>query len=396
VLTQEENQKLTQVGPGTPMGELLRRYWHPIAAVADLDADPVRPLRILGENLVLFRSETGKLGLVAERCAHRGISLAYGIPQGDGLRCAYHGWEYSTSGQVTEMPFEPACLPLKIAAYNVEAFAGIVWAYMGPQPAPLLPHWDYLLRDDLDKQLSIRELPCNWLQCMDNSLDPLHFEHLHGAYGNYLMKRLGRPPQLTVARHLEIGFEVFEYGIYKRRLVEGASEDSTDWTVGHPILFPNILAQGGPEQMSMQVRVPIDDDHTLHVCLDGIKPLHGGPGRKELPVVHEPLEYDDLGRVFADVIVKQDEMVWVGQGPISDRTTEHLATSDQGIMMYRKVIKESLEKIARGEDPMGVVRDPARNEPCIHIAQGSNYSEFRAGVGDTWHNLPREALATKA
>jgi 5,5'-dehydrodivanillate O-demethylase len=393
MLTKEENERFTQVGPGTPMGDLLRRYWHPIAAVADLDADPVRPLRILGEDLVLFRSETGKLGLVAERCAHRGISLAYGIPQGDGLRCAYHGWEYSTTGHVTDMPFEPACLPLKINAYAVEEFAGIIWGYMGPTPVPLLPHWDYLFRNDLDRQISIRVLPCNWLQCMDNSVDPLHFEHLHGVYGNYLMKRLGRPPQLSLAKHLKIAFEVFEYGIYKRRLVEGSSEDSTDWTVGHPILFPNILAQGGPEQMSMQVRVPIDDANTLHVCMDGIKPI-GRPAKTEIPVVHEPLEYDELGRVFADVIVKQDEMAWVGQGAISDRSTEHLATSDQGIMLYRKVILEQLAKVARGEDPMCVIRDPSVNEPFIRIAQGSNYTAFRQGVGDTWHNLPREAVGS--
>ncbi len=395
MLTKEENERFTQVGPGTPMGELLRRYWHPLAAVADLDADPVRPVRILGENLILFRSETGKLGLVAERCAHRGISLAYGIPQGDGLRCAYHGWSYNAEGQVTDMPFEPACLPLKITAYPVEAYAGLVWAYLGPLPTPLLPHWDLLQRNDLNKQISIRDLPCNWLQCMDNSLDPLHFEHLHGVYGNYLMKRLGRPPMLTVAKHLKIAFDVFEYGIYKRRLVEGASEDATDWTVGHPILFPNTLAQGGPEQMSMQIRVPIDDSNTLHVCIDGIRPGDGSAPRKDVPVVHEPIEYDELGRVFADVIVKQDEMAWVGQGPISDRSTEHLATSDQGIMIYRKVILENLAKIARGEDPMGVIRDPEKNE-SIRIAQGSNYTEFRAGVGDTWHNLPRESVGTTA
>jgi 5,5'-dehydrodivanillate O-demethylase oxygenase subunit len=390
VLTKEENERFTQVGPGTPMGELLRRYWHPVAAEADLDADPVRPVRLMGEDLVLFRSETGKLGLIGNRCAHRGISMAYGIPQGDGLRCAYHGWSYDTNGHVTDMPFEPACLPLKIPAYSAEAFAGIVWAYMGPQPV----HWDFLFRRDLDRQLSIRIVPSNWLQCMDNSLDPVHFEHLHGAYGNYLMKKLGRPPQLSMARHLKIAFDVFEYGIYKRRLVEGSSEDSTDWTVGHPILFPNILAQGGPEQMSIQIRVPMDDTHTLHVCIDGIKPLDR-PAREEVKVVHEDMEYDELGRVFADVIVKQDEMAWIGQGPITDRSTEHLATSDQGIILYRKVIQENLEKIARGEDPMGVIRDPAKNE-VIHIRQGSNYTAFRQGVGDTWHNLPRESVTSNA
>src|SRR5262245_55626107 len=120
MLTHEENRRLTQTGHGTPMGELLRRYWHPIATAWDLEQDPVRPVRLLSEDLVLFRSERGTLGLVGDRCAHRGISLAYGIPQGDGLRCAYHGWAYDLEGHVVDMPFEPACLPLKISAYPVE------------------------------------------------------------------------------------------------------------------------------------------------------------------------------------------------------------------------------------------------------------------------------------
>src|SRR3954466_5997155 len=133
MLTQAENEQLTQVGAGTPMGELLRRYWHPIAGSTDFDADPVRPVRLLGEDLVLYRDEAGKIGLLGNRCAHRGISLAYGIPQENGLRCAYHGWTYNQQGQVVDMPFEPACLPLKIPAYPVEELGGIIFAYLGPE-----------------------------------------------------------------------------------------------------------------------------------------------------------------------------------------------------------------------------------------------------------------------
>src|SRR4051795_5237180 len=142
MLTKEQNELFTQVGPGTRMGELLRRYWYPIAAVADLDADPVRPVRLLGEDLVLFRDGSGKLGLIAERCAHRGISLAYGIPQENGLRCAYHGWVYDTAGHVVDMPFEPMCIPFRINSYPVQEMGGMIWAYMGPDPAPLLPRFD--------------------------------------------------------------------------------------------------------------------------------------------------------------------------------------------------------------------------------------------------------------
>ena len=108
----ETNERLTQTDAETPTGRWLRRYWWPIAAVADLDDDPVRPVRILGENLTLFRSERGEIGLIAERCAHRAISLAYGIPQANGLRCAYHGWVYDTQGHVVDMPFEPMCIVL--------------------------------------------------------------------------------------------------------------------------------------------------------------------------------------------------------------------------------------------------------------------------------------------
>src|SRR5437762_1885642 len=139
MLTKEEHELFTQVGAGTPMGELLRRYWHPIAAESDLDQDPVRPARLLGENLTLFRTEKGELGLIGDRCAHRGISLSYGIPQENGLRCAYHGWTYDTEGRTVDTPFEPTCLHMKIPAYPVQELGGLIFAYLGPTPVPLLP-----------------------------------------------------------------------------------------------------------------------------------------------------------------------------------------------------------------------------------------------------------------
>src|SRR3954463_4277723 len=148
------NDRLTKVGPGTPMGNLLRRYWHPIGAVAEFDAEPVQPVRLLGEDLVMFRNERGEYGLIGDRCAHRAISLAYGIPQPNGLRCAYHGWTYDTEGHVVDMPFEPACLPLKIKSYAVQELGGMVWAYLGPQETrPLLPRLELLVREDVNKDV---------------------------------------------------------------------------------------------------------------------------------------------------------------------------------------------------------------------------------------------------
>lgn len=382
MLTAEENERLTRVGPGTPMGTLLRRYWHPVGTVVELESEPVQPVRLLGEDLVLFRDESGRLGLVGHTCPHRRVSLAYGIPQENGLRCCYHGWVINTDGRVVDMPFEPACLPLKIPAYPVQELGGLIWAYLGPEPAPLLPRWDFLLRDDLNRMLTITPLPCNWLQCMDNSLDPIHFEHLHGVYGNYVMKKLGRPPMLNVAPHRKIEFDLWEYGIYKRRLVEGQPEDetNTDWTIGHPIIFPNTLAQGGPDQISAQIRVPMDDTNTMHYAIQGFRPKPGQPLRRDLPVVRAPLRYDALGRIIGDTILPQDELAWVAQGAITDRTTEHLVTSDKGILLYRKLLLENIQKVERGEDPMAVIRDPEVNEPMIPIRRGSVYTAFRAGV----------------
>src|SRR5947207_3861700 len=179
MITQEMNERLTQTEAGTPMGEMLRRYWQVIGTAPELEKEPVQPVRLMGENLTLFRDQQGRIGLVAERCAHRALSLAYGVPQDNGLRCAYHGWTYDTEGQVVDMPFEPACLPLKITAYPVEELMGIVWAYMGPlETKPLLPRWDILVLKDWNKTVRITDLECSFLQCMDNSLDPTHFEHL--------------------------------------------------------------------------------------------------------------------------------------------------------------------------------------------------------------------------
>ena len=374
MLTKEQNDLLTQTGPDTPTGQWLRRYWWPISAVSELDKDPVRPVRLLSEDLVLFRDEAGRIGLIGNRCAHRGISMAYGIPQENGLRCAYHGWTYNQQGQVVDMPFEPACLPLKITAYPVQELGGLIFAYLGPDPVPLLPRWEAYVRDDLAKKLTFKKLPCNWVQCMDNSADPVHFEHLHGYYGDYYNRRHGADTRLKGAAHKKIEFDLFEYGFYKRRLIEGDPEDSDDWTVGHPLIFPYILCVGPGQNYSYQIRVPIDDTNTLHILLNN-RPLQPGePKQDEIPLTWDEVHYTNLWTVDAPGVIYQDEMAWIGQGPISDREHEHLVSSDRGVILYHNLIWENIEKVQRGEDPMGVIRDPEKNEPMITFRRerGSN------------------------
>ena len=196
--TREQNERLTQVGPGTPMGNLLRRYWQPVAVAIELEREPVRRVRFLGEDLTLYRSAAGAYGLITDVCPHRCMSLEFGIPDARGLRCAYHGWVFDGDGNCVEQPFEDRNYPearyrdrIKVTAYPVRELGGLLFAYFGPQPAPLLPRWDLLVRDDLDAAVEIHPLPCNWLQCMDNAADPVHFEWLHAAFGNYMLKKLG-------------------------------------------------------------------------------------------------------------------------------------------------------------------------------------------------------------
>src|SRR4051812_7894719 len=144
MLSKEENARLTQVGPGTPMGEVMRRYWQPIAALPELESNPIRSVRLLGEDLVLFRTEKGTLGLTQARCPHRGVSLAYGIQEEEGIRCAYHGWYFSTEGRCLAQPYDDAENPentfkerIQITSYPVQEVGGMIWAYMGPLPAPV-------------------------------------------------------------------------------------------------------------------------------------------------------------------------------------------------------------------------------------------------------------------
>jgi len=371
MLTQEANERLTQVGPGTPMGNLLRYYWFPVATAAELDKEPVIPVELLGEKLTLFRGPDGQLGLLADHCPHRGTPLKYGMPEAGGLRCPYHGWKFDYAGQCIEQPAEPEdstfCQRVRIAGYPAQELGGLIWGYLGPTPAPLLPRYDLYVREDLDREIGITRLPCNWLQMMENSLDPVHLEYLHGMFMNYTQQRLGKPAGAAVKHHLKIDFDVFEYGISKRRLLEGQSEDCDDWRIGHPILFPNILAvgdEGGTPEF--QIRVPVNDTETLHFWYVTEHRKPGAPPQASIPIFDYPYQEED-GRIIVETIRGQDMFVWLGQGPIADRTVERLGTSDKGVILYRKLLDEQMEKVARGEDPMAVVRDPAKNFPLIAI-----------------------------
>jgi len=182
MLSKEENDYLTRVGPGTPAGEMLRRYWHPIGFAAELKNRPLKR-KILGEDLVLFRDDKGRYGLLQMRCSHRGTSLEFGHIEDGGLRCCYHGWLYDIDGKILEMPGEPADSTfwqrLRHPSHKVQELGGVLFAYLGPEPATLLPRWDVLVREDGVRARRARTVNCNFFQMIENSVDQNHLRWLH-------------------------------------------------------------------------------------------------------------------------------------------------------------------------------------------------------------------------
>jgi 5,5'-dehydrodivanillate O-demethylase oxygenase subunit len=366
----QHQDRLTLVGSGTPMGHYMRCFWHPVAAVAELEDNPVKAVQLLGERLALFRSDDGTFGLVAERCPHRGTSLACGMIDSDGIRCAYHGWKFDKQGQCVETPAEPEGSTLyrkiRTAGYPVQEMSGLVWAYIGAGPTPLLPRYEHLVSDKWEHDIGISRIPCNWLQVAENTLDPLHLEYLHMKYTNYARARLGQPP-VAVRHHQRLAYELFDYGIVKKRLWEGDTEASEEWTIGHPQLFPaTAVVPYDAGWVQYQIRVPVDDTHTLYYWVNCRQREEGTPRQSGVPIWENPWQTPD-GKFMPAVLNAQDMMVMITQGDITDHTVEHLAESDRGVALYRKTLLEQVDRVERGEDPLGVVRDPSKNSPWIAL-----------------------------
>ena len=354
----------------------MRRYWHPIAAVSELEGLKWnKRVRLLGEDLVLYRDKQGRIGLITEQCPHRRASLAYGIPTEDGIRCPYHGWEFGHAGQCLEQPNEPekSSFRHKITtpAYSVEEMGGMFWAYIGPgrEQAAAAAHRRLRHRRHHPHAAAARSFPANWLQIMENSLDPIHTEWLHGHTYEFIKEQKGQGHKVAIStRHEKIAFREFEHGITKHRLLAGHSEECDDWKIGHPVVFPNILSVGNGDETSryyaFQIRVPADDTHTLHLWYTAYVPPKGVKVAPELldkvHVYDVPLKDAD-GEYIMDNIDGQDMTVWCTQGPIADRTKENLGASDNGIALYRRVLRREIKKVEEGIDPMFTFRDTTRN-----------------------------------
>ena len=367
MLSSEQNERLTRVGPKTPGGELLRRYWQVLCPAAELTAAvPTKRVRLLGEDLVVYRMTDGSYACVSEFCRHRGVSLAYGFVEADGIRCSYHGWKYGRSGHCVEQPFERrASIPQSVAlrSYPVQRLGGLLFTYMGPDPAtaPLLPRWDVLAREDGDRRIQIFPTHnCNWLQIQENTADSVHTYYLHGMMS-------------TVHASTAFGLEEYYKPIidYRWAECEWGLEKEIDYADGFgtevrpPLIFPNIVRIPQGPIDAIHFRVPIDDTHTRIVWMGFLPETAGGAPTPESADV--PFEYfadlDERNRDYdLTSVYGQDMMAWETPGAIFDRTQETLGASDRGIVMYRRMLEEQIRLVEEGHEPtVAVVQDPEKN-----------------------------------
>jgi len=362
MLSKEENEMLTRVGRGTPGGEMLRRYWWPVSfsEAVTKNGQPYK-VRLLGEDLVLFRDGGDRLGLLALHCSHRGTSLEFGRVEDKGIRCCYHGWLYDTHGRCVEQPAEPADSSFKNRvqhpAYKAQEIAGFIFAYIGPDPAPLLPNYDLFLREDGERHIGAGHDYCNWLQRAENSVDQTHLVALHAP--EYPHMALKRPV---------IGWERKTYGAKISMHVPGVTKPKfSHW------IFPSHTRHttarvGRIPDHAIRFRVPVDDTNTKTFWLrfypygetDKGKPLvlKTVGFENDQPGVYERVEDGWWGIASND----QDRVAQESQGLIYDRTKEHLGASDEGVIMLRAMIKESIDAALQGKDPIWTLRDPAQNQ----------------------------------
>lgn len=386
MLSEDHNRLLTRVGPGTPMGDLLRRYWQPIAGESEFETMDTKAVRLMGEDLVLYKDHGGAFGLVDRHCPHRRADMSYGMVEACGLRCSYHGWLFDRDGACLDQPYEETANPagrykerVTIKAYPVRALGGLLWTYMGPAPAPELPDWEPFSWPNGFRQIVISELPCNWLQGQENSIDPIHFEWMHANWSVRLRGQKGP----YGPRHLKIDFREFDYGYTYNRIREDTDEHHPLWTVGRACLWPNGMFTGD----HFEYRVPVDDTHMLSVAWFFTRvPRDSEPYVQEsIPTWHGPIR-DAGGRWITSHVMNQDFVAWIGQGAISDRTQEHLGVSDKGVAIMRRQFLRDIERVRRGEDPKAILRDPAANRavplPTIDraaVTEGMTAEEIRAG-----------------
>ena len=401
MLKKEDNEILTRVGPGTPMGALLRQYWHPVLYSYELpqpDAPPVR-VRLLCEDLIAFRDSNGEIGLIEENCPHRGASLFFGRNEDCGIRCVYHGWKFDVHGNCVDMPNEPAetnfAHKVSVRAYPCKEWGGIIWAFLGDGEPPSLPELERIYVPDGNRYLTKRYHECNWAQALEGDLDSSHVGYLHsfldrsvpgfgaGQKGNTNYKAIGR----NVQPKIETADTEFGLWVAARR----PSKDGRNYWRATALVLPyyTMIPPSGDAPIHVNIWQPMDDEHTLvwSIQYHGARALtdeelgrlksglyeHYGPD-DVLPATNEAagtwrarahrgndFEIDrelQKTKSFTGLrgFWRQDRAVTESMGPIYDRSKEHLGASDRGIIQFRRLMIE----LATGSNRRGSVpgREP--------------------------------------
>ena len=402
MLSAEQNDLITRVGPGTAAGGLMRCYWQPVALVDELSGvnRPIKPVTLMGESLVLFRDETGRYGLMERGCPHRGTDLAYGRLENGGLRCAFHGWLFDVTGQCLETPAEPdgsnLCANIRQKAYPVVEKSGILFAYLGAGKPPAFPHFDCFVAPSSHTFAFKGLIDCNWLQSLEVGIDPAHTSFLHRffededpaqAYGKMfrdttigadmpmtrIMREFPRP-------HIEV--DPTEFGL--RLVTLRRMNDEFSHVRVTNLLFPNAFHIPMSKELTItQWHVPIDDTrHYWYAIFTSFgQPVNKDEMRRqrlelyELPDYvprrnksneygfdpHEQ-EHDTFTGMGADINV-HDQWACESMGTIQDRTREHLGQSDKAISAYRRLLRQAIDEANSGRTPMMVL--DAQSAPSI-------------------------------
>jgi phenylpropionate dioxygenase-like ring-hydroxylating dioxygenase large terminal subunit len=356
-----DDVELTRVGPGTPCGEYMRRFWHPVAFSDEL-RDLPKAIRILGEDLVMFRDFQGRVGLLEAHCPHRGTSLEFGLVSERGIRCCYHGWLFDIDGRILETPGEPAHSTLKDrlchGAYPTREHKGLVFAYMGPldrKPAfRILDTFALPGYRCLPGRKHI--IPCNWLQIKDNAMDPAHTYFLHTIVsGAQFSGEFGVVPEVEWME-TSCGMAY----VATRRVGEHVWVRTSDFIPPNLHQFPRTWEKATEEKVFgrpyMTIwAVPLDDTHTMNTGYLHI-PNDMEVDEQRLHALKESVGQTGAGSYEERQRRPGDFEAQVSQRPIAVHALEHLAGTDRGVIMLRKLVRDGIRATASGKDPAGVTR----------------------------------------
>lgn len=426
MMTHEQNLFLCQTGPGTAMGELFRRYWIPTLLSEELpepDCPPVR-VKLLSEHLIAFRDSSGRLGLVGEFCAHRGVSLWFGRNEENGLRCPYHGWKYDVNGQCVDVPSEPTesgfCGRIKLKSYPLVELGGILWTYMGPpEKQPALPKFEWAALPASHRYIAKRWQENNYLQAMEGGIDSSHVSFLHsGELHSDPLHRSTKGAEYQRDRMPK--FEVAETPggllIGARRTAEA---ESYYWRVTQWIMpWYTMIPPYGDNALNGHAWVPMDDENcvTWSFTYHPTRPLtepelatmrKGGGMHVELipgtcrPVINKDNNYmidraaQKNGRHYSGVagIAMQDASLQESMGPIQDRTAENLVSTDNAIIMARRRLRKAALDCQKGIVPPGVDSECHRvRSASFVLPAGAGFQKSRADAFLAVEGVPHTSI----